>query len=108
MGESVSMVSAASGVSGDDLDKDDEEESVDGDNEQDVDEIDHTNLPQEMFRASSPTARTRGAPVWQHLKCLTKFNVSDREIKTDYTHICVYPLSDDESGSRCQVTALRP
>ena len=92
------MVSSSSGVSGDEEDKDEEEESVHDDDEQDVDEINHTKLPQEVVRGDSPCARVRGAPVWQHLKRLTKYNVSDREIKEDCTYICVYPLSDDENG----------
>ena len=94
--ESVSMLSAVSNVSGDEENKDDEEECYDGDD----DEVDHTKVPQEMLRACSPTARTRAAPVWQHLKRIAKFNMSDREIQEDHTHMCVYPLSDDESGSK--------
>lgn len=89
--ESVSMLSAVSNVSGDEENKDDEEESDDGDD----DEVDHTKVPQEMLRACSPTARTRAAPVWQHLKRIAKFNMPDREIQEDRTHMCVYPLSDD-------------
>ena len=94
--ESVSMLSAVSNVSGDEENKDDEEECYDGDD----DEVDHTKVPQEMLRACSPTARTRAAPVWQHLKRIAKFNMPDREIQEDRTHMCVYPLSDDESGSK--------
>ena len=98
VGVSVSMVSASSGVSGDEEDKDEEEESTHDDDEQGVDEINHTKLSQKVVRGDSPSVSVRGVPVWQHLKCLTKYNVSDREIKEDCTYICVYPLSDDENG----------
>jgi hypothetical protein len=65
-----------------------------------VDEINHTHRPKETVRAHSPNRRTRGALVWQHLKCITKYNLPDRTITADCTHICVYPLSDDEGGSK--------
>ena len=60
---SVSMVSASSGVSGDEEDKDEEEESVHDDDEQDVDEINHTKLPQEVVRGDSPYKSTRSSCV---------------------------------------------
>ena len=100
VGVSVSMVSTTSGASGDEEVKDDEEYSAHDDDKQDVDEINHTKLSQEVVHGDSPSARVRGDPVWQDLNRFTKYNVPDREIKTDCTHICVYPLSDDESVSR--------
>jgi hypothetical protein len=99
---SVSMHSVGSGVSGDEEDKDEDEELTDDDDdEQDVDEVIHTHLPKEMVRAHSPSRRTRGALVCQHLKRITKYNLPDRAITADCTHICVYPFSDDEGGSKC-------
>jgi hypothetical protein len=44
--------------------------------------------------------RRRGGPVWQHLKRIVKYNFPDCPINADCTHICVYPLSDDEGGSK--------
>ena len=38
--------------------------------------------------------------VWKHMQRITQYNVPDREIKADCTHICVCPLSDDEEGSK--------
>ena len=45
---SVSMDSAGSGVSGDDEEKDKDEELSHDDDEEDVDEINHTHLPTEV------------------------------------------------------------
>jgi hypothetical protein len=51
-------------VSGDEEDKDEDEELAhDDDDEQDVDEINHTHRPKETVRAHSPNRRTRGALV---------------------------------------------
>jgi hypothetical protein len=70
------------------------------DDEQDVDDINHTQVPKETVRTHSPSKRRRGAPVGQHLKRIDKYNLPDRPINADCTHICVYPLSDDEGGSK--------
>ncbi len=81
---SVSMHSVGSGVSGDEEDKDEDEELVhDDDDEQDVDEINHTQLPKETVRAHSPNRRTRGVLVCQHLKRIVKYNLSDRYHEDD-------------------------
>jgi hypothetical protein len=98
---SVSIHSSGSGVSGDEEDKDEDEELAHDDDEQDVDDMNHTHLPKEAVHAHSPSKRRRGAPVGQHLKRIDKYNLSDRPINADCTHICVYPLSDDEGGSKC-------
>ncbi len=45
---SVSMNSAGSGVSEDEEDQDDDAESVLDDDEEDVDEINHTQMPKEV------------------------------------------------------------
>jgi hypothetical protein len=88
VGASVSMHSVGSGVSGDELDKDEDEElEYDDDDEQDVDEINHTLLPKEAVRAHSPIRRTRGALVCQNLKRISKYNLSDWAITVDCTHI---------------------
>ena len=71
------------------------------DDEQDVDDINHTQLPKEELRDHSPNRRRRGVPVWQHLKHITKYNLPDRPINADCTHICVYLFSDDDGGSKC-------
>ena len=42
---------------------DEVEESVHGDDEQDLDEINHTKLSQEVVHTCSPSARARGSPV---------------------------------------------
>ena len=94
---SVSMHSTGSGVSGDEEDKDEDEELAHDDDEQDVDDINHTQFPKEEVLDYSPIRGSRGDPVCQHLKRIAKYNVPDRPINADCTHICVYPLG---SGSR--------
>ena len=94
------MDSPRSGVSADE-EKDEDEELAYDDDEEDEDEINHTQLPKEVVRAPSPRRRVQKAPVWKHLKRIAKYNVSDREIHADCTHICVYQLSDDEGSSKC-------
>ncbi len=86
-------------MSADEEDKDEDEELGHDDDEEDVDEMNHTQLPKEVCRAPSPR-RVQKAPVWKYLKCITKDYVLDREIQTDCTHICVHQLSDDEGGSK--------
>ena len=81
------MESAGSAVSGDE-EKDEDEELTHDDDEEDEDEINHTHLPKEVVRAPSPSRRVQNAPVWKHMYRITKYNVPDREIKADYTHIC--------------------
>ena len=46
-------------MSGDEEDKDEEEELTHDDDEQDVDEINHTQLSKETVRTHSPITRTR-------------------------------------------------
>ncbi len=63
--------SAGSGVSGDEEDKDDHAELTHDDDEQDVDDINHTHPPKEEVHVHSPIKRRRlllicgytGAPV---------------------------------------------
>ena len=97
---SVSIHSAGSGVSGYEEDKDEDEELEHDDDEQVVDDINHTQFHKKVVRVHSPRKRRRGGPVWQHLKRIDKYNLPDRPINTDCTHVCVYPLSDDEGGSK--------
>ena len=71
--------------SGDERMEDHEEESGHEDDDQDVDDINHTQIPKETVCDHSPTVKTRGAPVWKHLKRITNHDVTDREIKEDCT-----------------------
>ncbi len=100
------MDSTGSAVSADEEEKDEDEELAHDDDEEDEDEINHTQLSKEMVRVPSPNRRVQNVPVWNHIQCITKYNVSDREIKEDCTHICVCLLSDDEEGSKryCNTT----
>jgi hypothetical protein len=79
------MDSAGSGVSPDEEEKDEDEELGHDDDEEDEDEINHTQLPKEVVRVPSPRRRVQNTPVWKHMQSITKYNVSDREIKVDYT-----------------------
>ena len=87
-------------VLSDEEQKDEDKELAHDDDEEDEDEIKHTQLPKEVVRVPSPIRRVQNAPVWKHMQCISKYNVPDRTIKADYTHICVCPLSDDEEGSK--------
>ncbi len=73
--------------------KDEDEELAHDDDEEDEDEINHTQLPKEVVCTPSPSRRVQNAPVWKHMHRIVKY-------KTDYTHICVCPLTDDEEGSK--------
>ncbi len=95
------MDSTGSGVSVDEEEKDEDEELAHDDDEEDEDEINHTHLPKEVVHAPSPNRRVQKSPVWKHIQRIVKYNVSDREIQADCSHICVCPLSDEEEGSKC-------
>jgi hypothetical protein len=60
---SASLHSEGSGVSGDEEDKDEDEELAHDDDEQDVDNINHTQLPREVVHTHSPSKRRRGAAM---------------------------------------------
>ncbi len=61
---SVSIHSEGSGVSGYEEDKDEDEELEHDDDEQVVDDINHTQFPKKVVRVHSPRKRRRGGPVW--------------------------------------------
>ena len=89
---SVSMDSDKShtpSASADEEEKGEDEELAHDDDKEDEDEINHTQLDKEVVHTPSPRRRVQKDPVWKHLKCISKHNVSDREIQEDCTHICV-------------------
>ena len=75
-----------------------ENESGDGDDEEEVDEINHARLPSAVTRAHSPVKRVHKSLVWTHLRRIRSHDVSGHVMKSDCTNVCVYPLSDDEDG----------
>ena len=62
-------------------------ESVHDDDEEDVDEINLTQVPKEVVRAHSPNIRVRGADVCQYMRRIDKYNVSARGIKPSTTYL---------------------
>ncbi len=72
--------SAGSDVSGDEEDKDDHAELTHDDDEQDVDDINHTQSPKEEVHVHSPIKRRRGAPVEPHMKCIDKYNLPETKV----------------------------
>ena len=71
VGVSVSMNSVGSGGSEDEEEQDEDTESAHDDDEEDVNEINHTQLPKEVEHAHSPRRRVRGGlsdNIWDSLK----------------------------------------
>ena len=97
---SVSILPAGSLVSDDEEDKDEDEESGHVDDEEDVDDINHSALPKETVRPNSPTMRPQTADIWKHVRRIAKHDVPDHAMKTECTHVCVYRLEDGENGEK--------
>ena len=97
---SVSMIPAAQTVSDEEEEKDEDEQSGHNDVEEDVDDINYPTLSKETVRANSPTQRPQTVDIWKHVRRITKHDVSDRGMKTECTHVCVYRLDDGEDGEK--------
>ena len=79
----VSMLSTASIVSSDEEDKEEDEGSVHDDDEEDVDEINHEKLSEEVVRVHSPNRRTQRSSVLSCVKLVVSvstYRLSDLEI----------------------------
>jgi len=83
-------------LSGDEEGEDDE--SGHDDDEEEVAEINHEKLPKVAVRAHSPCKRAHKSLVWTHLRRIDRHDVTGHGMMSDCTHVCVYPLSDDEDG----------
>jgi hypothetical protein len=70
------------------------------DGDEDMDDINHTALPKEAVRPNSPTMRPQTEDIWKHVNRIAKHDVSDRAMKTECTHVCVYRLDDGEDGEK--------
>ncbi len=82
----------------DEENQEEDEESGLVDDEEDVDEINHETLPKVVVRAHSPGKRAHRSLDCHHVRHIAKHDVSDHAIHGDWTHVCVYPLSDGEGG----------
>jgi hypothetical protein len=91
--EGVSMVSGDEEVN-----QGEENEWWEHDDEEEVDEINHANLPSVVIRTHSPGRRAHISVAWTHLRRIHKHDVSGHEMNADCTHVCVCPLSDGEEG----------
>ena len=70
------------------------------DDDRDMDNIDHIKLPKETVCPHSPTTRGLPDPVWTHVKRIGKHDLPRHGMDTECTHICTFPISDDEDGSK--------
>ncbi len=82
-------------------------ESGNSDDDEDMDDINHTALPKEVVRPNTPTMRPQTADIWKHVSRIDKHDVSDRAMKTECTHVCVYRLDDEDGEKRYCNTPLK-
>ena len=82
-----------------------ENESGDGDDEEEVDEINHAKLPSVVIHVHSPGRRPYTSAVWTHLRRIDKHDVPGHEMNADCTHVCVLPprilVSGHEMNADC-------
>jgi hypothetical protein len=97
---SVSMLPTEQAVSDEEEENDEDEQPGYSDDEEEVDDVNHAALPKEEVRANCPTQRPQTANIWKHVSRIAKHDVSDRGMKPEYTHVCVYRLDDGEDGEK--------
>ncbi len=85
------------------LGKDEDAESGNSDDDEDMDDINHTALPKETARPNRPTMRPQTEDIWKHVSRIAKHDVPDRAMKTEFTHVCVYRLDDGAHTFVCIV-----
>jgi hypothetical protein len=93
------VLPARSHVSSDEEDKEEDEESGHDDDE-DVDDINHVTLTKDVVRANSPDRRSQRVEIWNHVRPIGDHDLTDHVMKTDYTYVCVYRLSDPDGGEK--------
>jgi hypothetical protein len=98
---SVSMLPTTQTVSDEEEENDEDEQAGQSDDEEEVDDVNHASLPKEAVRANSPTQRPQTVDIWKHVRRITKQDVTDRGMKSECTHVCVYRLDDGEDGEKC-------
>ena len=94
----VSMLPAGSPACSDEDDKDEHEDSGHVDDDDEGDEINHEALPKEAVRAHTPSRRERRSTLWKYLRRIDRYDLPGHGMKEDCTHVCVYPLSEGETG----------
>ena len=92
----VATLSMLSGVL--EVNEGEDEESGDGDDEEEVDEINHARLLSVVVHPHSPGRREHTSAVWTHLRRIDKHDVPGHEMNAECTHVCVCHLSDGEEG----------
>jgi hypothetical protein len=66
------------------MERDEHDESGHTDDEEDVNDINHTTLPKEVVHANSPTQRAQRVDIWNHVSRIAKYDVSDKSAKFGY------------------------
>ena len=89
---------ASAAVHEEEEENNEDEEAGNSDDDEDMDDINHTTLPKEVVRPNTPTMRPQTADIWKHVSRIAKHDVSDRAMKTECTHVCVYRISADDDG----------
>jgi hypothetical protein len=85
----------------DEEEENDEDEKVGhSDDEEEVDDVNHAVLSKEEVHSNSPTQRPKTEDIWKHVRRIAKYDVSDRGMKSECTHVCVYRLDDGEDGEK--------
>jgi hypothetical protein len=94
-------------VSAEEEEENEDAESGNSDDDEDMDDINHTALPKEVVRPNTPTMRPQTEDIWKHVSRIAKHDVPDRAMKTEYTHVCVYRLDDEDGEKRYCNTPLK-
>ena len=87
-------------VSIDEEDKEEDEESGHDDVEEVVDDTNHTALLKDVVRSNSPGRRSQREEIWKDVRLIVDHDLTDHVMKTDYTNVCVYRLSDPEGSEK--------
>ena len=98
---------ASAAVHEEEEENNEDEEAGNSDDDEDMDDINHTALPKEVVRPNTPTMRPQTADIWKHVSRIAKYDVPDRAMKTECTHVCVYRLDDEDGEKRYCNTPLK-
>ena len=77
----VSILPAGSPISGDEDDKDEDEDSGHVDDDDEDDEINHEALPKEVVRAHTPSRRERRSTLWKYLWRIDRHDLTGHGMK---------------------------
>jgi hypothetical protein len=95
-----SSLQVAEGVTAEEMEREEPEESGHSDEDEDEDEINHSALPKETVRAKTPKDRAQKSDIWKHVKRIASHDSLHRGMNVECTHVCVYPLEDGGDGEK--------